>query len=129
MVERIARVATRIIPENMGIDLRFINARNAFTDCREDQIPTNMKMVTPRGSTPLGKNLQERILGPLIHDPIERGVRLERPYLISIITDGRPDDQELFINALRDCKFALDEAGYPLYCMIRPSPCCAQAAG
>ncbi|PLN86161.1 hypothetical protein BDW42DRAFT_190359 [Aspergillus taichungensis] len=118
MVGRIARVATRIIPEHMGIDLRFINAKAAFTDCREDQILKSMTTVTPRGTTPLGKNLKERVLNPLIHNPLERGESLKRPYLISIITDGRPDDQELFINALQDCKYALEAAECPEYSVV-----------
>ena len=128
MVERIARVATRIIPEQMGIDLRFINARTAFTDRREEQILTDMTAVTPRGTTPLGRSLKERILEPLIYHPLERGIPLERPYLISIITDGRPDDHESFINALHECKSALEDANYPENGMFCVSSCCAPGA-
>jgi len=105
LVTRIARIATKIVPDDMaGVDLRFINNN-------------------------LASNLRKKILKPLVYDIIDSTVSttspipFKRPLLVCIITDGHPVQE--CQNALRDeivtCKRKLEAKGYDptsvMYCI------------
>jgi len=106
LVTRIARIATKIVPDDMaGVDLRFINDNFA-------------------------SNLRQKILKPLVYDIIDSTVSTttspipyKRPLLVCIITDGCPVNEGQ--NVLRDeivmCKRILEAKGYDptsvMYCI------------
>ena len=118
MVKRISRIATMLVPEGVGVDLRFINHDEIFTDLREDEInrAVNKVSLSYSGGTKLGKGLEERILKPLVYEPLDAGT-LKRPLLISIITDGEPTDDPVnrFQQAILLCKQKLAKKNYPYF--------------
>ncbi|RYP81507.1 hypothetical protein DL770_005889 [Monosporascus sp. CRB-9-2] len=119
IVERISRVTTKLLPDELGVDLRFINHDEAFTNLREEEIKENVEKVTPFGGTPIGTNLEEKILRPLIYEPLEKE-GLKMPFLISIITDGGPsdEDKDKLKDVIRECKWKLNKAKYPKYTVL-----------
>ncbi|KAF2962978.1 hypothetical protein GQX73_g10592 [Xylaria multiplex] len=104
LVKRIASIATRAVPRNEGIYLRFIN-KAADTLCdnlSKDEIEAKMQFE-PEGRTFLGQNLKAKILKPLVYNVIGEGQRLERPLLILTITDGCPDAPDTFRAEIGEC--------------------------
>jgi len=129
LVTRIARIATKIVPDDMaGVDLRFIN-NNFASNLSGTEVLQTMKRVWPDGATEIGTNLREKILKPLVYDIIDLTVSttspipFKRPLLVCIITDGHPYPEDR--NALRDeivtCKGKLEAKGYDptsvMYCI------------
>jgi len=103
LVTRIARIATKIVPDDTGVDLCFINNN-------------------------LASNLRKKILKPLVYDIIDSTtstspIPFKRPLLVCIITDGHPMQEGR--NVLRDeivtCKRKLEAKGYDptsvMYCI------------
>lgn len=123
MVKRISRVTTMLVPDNLGVDLRFINNNQRFTDLREDEINDAVSKVSPDGGTKIGLSLENQILNPLVYEPLSSG-GLKRPLLISIITDGEPTDnpRDRFQKAILRCKQKLVREGYPHFCALTPCP-------
>ena len=71
LVTRIARIATKIVPDHMaGVDLRFIN-NNLASNLSEAEVLQTMKNVWPSGVTEIGTNLRKKILQPLVYDMID----------------------------------------------------------
>jgi len=129
LVTRIARIATKIVPDDMaGVDLRFIN-NNLASNLSDTEILQTMRRVWPSGATEIGTNLRKKILKPLVYDIIDSTVSttspipFKRPLLVCIITDGHPVQE--CQNALRDeivtCKRKLEAKGYDptsvMYCI------------
>ncbi|PGG97209.1 hypothetical protein AJ79_09292 [Helicocarpus griseus UAMH5409] len=114
LAKRITNVATRLVPNNKGIHLRCLNKNDDSTanNLRETDVEQNMPK-TPAGYTPIGTNLRRKILQPFVYNVIEKGV-LERPFLISTITDGCPSNEEpsTFRNAILECTKRLSSKGY-----------------
>ncbi|KXX73183.1 Ankyrin repeat and EF-hand domain-containing protein 1 [Madurella mycetomatis] len=120
IVERISRITTKIVPDELGVDLWFINHPEGFTNLREERIRAVVEDVRPTfNGTRIGTNLEEKILKPLIYEPMKTG-RLTRPFLISIITDGWPtlEDDDKLKNVIRKCKFELDKLKYPQHAVL-----------
>lgn len=71
-----------------GISLRFINFRDDFNfdNITDATLDTYMDKIKPRGSTKLGRALNEKVVTPLV-DSLQF-VETLRPTLVSIITDG-----------------------------------------
>jgi hypothetical protein len=114
LVNRIARITTRILPKNEGVALRFINQGSSDDQTLSfEQIGTTLQGVTWGGDTPIGTNLRSKILQPLVYDKLSS--KLERPLLISIITDGMPDPEprSTLVDAIVECGDKLESAGYP----------------
>ncbi|KIJ34860.1 hypothetical protein M422DRAFT_51796 [Sphaerobolus stellatus SS14] len=112
LVSRIARVATRIVPSEFGLDLYFIN-RGSFHNLAPWQIDSALRSVQPTGWTAIGSNLKSRILQPLVYDTLNWGKRLARPLLICVITDGSPTEYEsTFKNVIVECRRRIQAAGY-----------------
>ncbi|KAH0847464.1 ankyrin repeat protein [Fonsecaea pedrosoi] len=119
LVERIAKVTTRVLPEGEGVALRFINqdVPNSSNLSLEDvaNILGPMKWSNS-GNTDIGTNLRSKILQPLVYDKLDSVPRrLERPLLISILTDGgpEPEPEPTLKNAIVECSQRLDAANYP----------------
>lgn len=117
LVTRMTNIATRAVPGNKGVHLRLINTDISQGDNLDGdavaRILTNMQ-PHPYHSTPIGTNLKTKILEPLIYSVINSGKKLERPYLILILTDGCPwmEDEDTFRNAIVECSRFLDRNGY-----------------
>lgn len=115
LVQRMASIATRLVPDNSGAYLRFINkSATGLDNLTKDQIDGEMQFE-PDGTTRIGTNLKKKILQPFVYDVIQKGGRLERPYLILIITDGmpKPEDVNTLKNAIIECGRILTDRSYP----------------
>ena len=119
LVTRIARIATRIVPDDMaGVDLRFIN-NNLESTLSARQIQEVMRFQ-PYGNTPIGTNLREKILKPLVYNIIDQPktsnnpIPFKRPLLVCIITDGCPTSEapNRFLDEIITCKQKLEARGY-----------------
>ncbi|KAH8730014.1 hypothetical protein GQ44DRAFT_673679 [Phaeosphaeriaceae sp. PMI808] len=114
LANRIARITTRILPQGEGVALRFINQESkGDATLSFEQIGEILKGATWDGDTPIGTNLKSKILQPLVYDKLSS--KLERPLLISIITDGMPDPEprSTLVDAIVECGDKLQGAGYP----------------
>jgi hypothetical protein len=116
LVDRIARIATRILPDGEGVFLRFIN-QNVTDDSNLtlEMIAGVLDSITaPSGDTPIGTSLKDKILTPLVYSKLESKT-LERPLLVSIITDGMPDGEHktCLEETIAECGVALEKNGYP----------------
>ncbi|EHK42064.1 hypothetical protein TRIATDRAFT_31436 [Trichoderma atroviride IMI 206040] len=117
LIQRITQVTTLVLPEGEGVALRFINrdVDNA-TNLTLEGIRDILKPMTwqPGGDTPIGTNLQSKILQPLVYEKIKNRT-LERPLLIIIITDGmpEPEDPSMLVNAILECERQLQKNDYP----------------
>ena len=124
LVRRIAVICTRLVPDDLGVELRFINAdRSGLTNLRADAVERFMSELRPDGYTEIGLNLKRKILKPLVYDVITRGGKLERPVFVSIITDGIPgggDNSSETTNTLRntiiECMNFLQAKRLPIDC-------------
>lgn len=73
-----------------GIEVRFMNSQikgNHLTS--PDQVVPMVDKVRFDGITPLGTELEARVIKPLVLGPAERNV-LKKPVLVITITDGEP---------------------------------------
>lgn len=114
LVKRMASIATRAVPDNKGVHLRFINRPVVNSDnLNAEEIESSMAFE-PEGGTRIGTNLEKKILKPFIYDVLDRGDKLERPYLILTITDGSPqgEEEDRLRNAMVECSRKLVKNGY-----------------
>ncbi|KAK9413815.1 hypothetical protein SUNI508_11633 [Seiridium unicorne] len=104
LANRIARITTRILPPSEGVALRFIN----------QNIGDIIGSTKWGGDTPIGTSLRSKILQPLVYDKIQSNVKLDRPLLVSIITDGMPEPEprNTLVNTIVDCGYRLMNAGH-----------------
>lgn len=120
LVRRIASICTKVVPDDLGVHLRFINSEPPNADgLRMIDIETIMSQVKATGCTEIGTNLRERILKPLLYTQYnERVKKMKRPLFVSIITDGIPYGRAEKRYTLRDeiikCQDYLRENGLPL---------------
>ncbi|OTA06252.1 Ankyrin [Trichoderma parareesei] len=116
LVRRVARISTLLVPDGCGTGLQFINKRHTLDDnLKAEQVEEIMRSVEPRGNTKIGTNLERKILNPLIYDVIDSGKKLERPVLVSCITDGCASGEPSteFRDAIVRCVDYLREKNYP----------------
>ncbi|KAF4574830.1 hypothetical protein AB1N83_004326 [Pleurotus pulmonarius] len=117
LIKRITKITTQILPDKEGVALYFINRDigNA-SNLTSDKIAEIMDPMPwqPGGNTEIGTYLRSRILEPLVYSKI-RSKALERPLLISVITDGmpEPEDKSELVKAIIECGNALQAADYP----------------
>lgn len=73
-----------------GISVRFMNSMEVGDGIRSaDDVNRLVARVRFQGLTPLGTNLRNKVLEPMVIGPARAG-RLEKPVLIITITDGQP---------------------------------------
>ncbi|KAI0836969.1 hypothetical protein F5Y06DRAFT_272723 [Hypoxylon sp. FL0890] len=127
LVQRISSICTKIVPDELGVHLRFINSEPAqANDLGITDIERIMAQVKPSGCTEIGTRLRERILKPLLYSQYNEQVKnMKRPLFISIITDGIPyggNGSPEKTNTLRDeiikCQNYLLENGLPLRAVV-----------
>lgn len=118
LVKRITQITTLILPEGEGVVLRFINkdVKNSLnlTTAEIGHKLAGMEPVPTNDShTKIGTSLKSKVLKPLVYDRL-KAEGLERPLLISVITDGRPngENQSELVNAILECGKELEDAGY-----------------
>ncbi|EIN08729.1 hypothetical protein PUNSTDRAFT_67508 [Punctularia strigosozonata HHB-11173 SS5] len=114
IVKRITRVANILVPDDMGVHLRFINHPRVYDHLNTAQTENAMRLVYPTSGTPSGTVLETRILRPLVYNLLDnpRGPQLRRPLLICTITDGAPTDGDAFKKAILKCRRRIVAAGY-----------------
>lgn len=117
LVDRIAKITTRILPEGQGVALRFINQdvdNNSNLTLAEIRNILEPMSYMPGGNTEIGTYLRSKILEPLVYSKLE-SKSLERPLLISVITDGMPEGEKSseFVDAILECGNKLEGAKYP----------------
>lgn len=118
LVQRMASIATRLVPDGKGAHIRFINSNKTGQDLNADQID-QMLQFDPDGGTNIGTNMTKRILEPMIYDELDKsGGALERPLLVLTITDGEPSQEprDTFKKAIESCGRRLEEKQYPQEC-------------
>ncbi|KAH7907159.1 hypothetical protein BJ138DRAFT_1014962 [Hygrophoropsis aurantiaca] len=113
LVKRIARITTRLVPDDYGVELSFINAgsRSNLSAAELDQV---METIKPGGGTKIGTNLRSNILCPLVYKHLDSATPLRRPVLVCTITDGCPagEQEETFKDAIVECREKVVSAGY-----------------
>lgn len=113
---RIVRTTTRILPDDEGVAVRFINqAVNNSPTLGLSGIEQAIDSVHPKeGHTDIGMNLEKKILEPLVYNELVAGT-LKRPLLVSIITDGEPQPEanEKLASVIVKCGDRLVSEGYP----------------
>ncbi|KAF2807333.1 uncharacterized protein BDZ99DRAFT_421356 [Mytilinidion resinicola] len=116
---RIARTMTRILPDREGVALRFINqTTNESPSLDLEGIGRALDLADPKGNTPIGTTLRERILKPLVFNPLAVG-KLKRPLLVSVLTDGGPTPEApgTLASVIVECGNDLERKGYPRDCV------------
>ncbi|KAJ5430658.1 hypothetical protein N7491_007674 [Penicillium cf. griseofulvum] len=112
IVQRITSITTKIVPDEGGIILRFINAetRPDMNKPSEEQINTIMTNLSLDGWTPIGTNLSSKVIEDCVYKPLKED-RLKRPVLVSITTDGQPSKEspDTLKNAILDCGKTLEK--------------------
>ena len=75
-----------------GVQVRFMNSLEQGNGVRsEQQVNDLVSRVKFSGLTPMGKELNRKILQPLVLGPAQAG-QLQKPVLIITVTDGQPSD-------------------------------------
>ena len=114
LVSRIVSLATKILPDDYGVELRFINSEFA-RNVRTSQVEAAVASVRPTGATPIGTNLRRKILEPLIYNVLSTSdKRIRRPFLVCTITDGYPNNEpeSRFKDEIVECRKTLKGANY-----------------
>lgn len=97
-----------------GISVRFMNSMELGDGIRNAE---NVNMLVSRvrfqGLTPLGTNLRNKVIDPMVVGPARAG-RLEKPVLVITITDGQPagEPHDSVANSIR---YAVDEVSRSRY--------------
>ena len=117
LIGRITRITTRVLPEDKGVALRFINREvDSSLDLNLERIKNIMDPMPwqPGGDTEIGTYLRSKILQPLVYDKI-RTQSLDRPLLVCISTDGMPEPEKKteLSDAILECGRELEKANYP----------------
>ncbi|EXJ84102.1 hypothetical protein A1O3_04769 [Capronia epimyces CBS 606.96] len=106
ILSRVAYAASLF--DDDGIQVRFMNSPEQGNNIRSEQQVTELVARTRfSGLTPMGRELQAKILGPLVLDPARRGA-LRKPVLVITITDGQPTGENSS-DVARIIKAASDE--------------------
>ncbi|KAI8843610.1 hypothetical protein BC829DRAFT_364040, partial [Chytridium lagenaria] len=113
ILERIAEVALQM--DDDGIAVRFMNSPITADNVRSGaQVNSLVDSVNFNGLTPLGTQLQRKVIEPWVLEPLRRRT-LTKPVLVIIITDGEPvgEDRNTFKRVVLDTKTQMAAMGYP----------------
>lgn len=118
--KRITSLTTRLVPEDTGIELRFINAPNEPRMSKPSSKLVNeiLLNIPYSGPTEIGINCKAKILEEVVYRPIKEE-RFDRPVLVSILTDGCPggpdgsdERQDTLKEAILECGKFLEANKY-----------------
>ncbi|KAK0757315.1 hypothetical protein N5P37_010035 [Trichoderma harzianum] len=117
LVQRIAKIATMVLPPDEGVALRFINRNVENSDnLTLERLGNVLKDMDwrPGGDTPIGTNLRSKILQPLVYSKLDAG-NLDRPLIVIIMTDGMPEreDKTELEKVILECEKKIRDSGYP----------------
>lgn len=117
LVQRIAKIATMVLPPDEGVALRFINRNVENSDnLTLERLGNVLKDMDwrPGGDTPIGTNLRSKILQPLVYSKLDAG-NLDRPLIVIIMTDGMPEreDKTELERVILECEKKIQDSGYP----------------
>ena len=77
-----------------GVQVRFMNSPEQGNGIRnEQQVNDMVSRVKFTGLTPMGRELENKILKPLVLGPAQSG-QLRKPVLIITVTDGQPAGED-----------------------------------
>jgi hypothetical protein len=117
----LSRVAsTASIFDDDGISVRFMNWKPTAQEGvrldgirSEEEARTLCERAQYKGLTPLGTELRNQVVGPLIVERARRG-QLQKPVLVITITDGQPagEPKDALHETLRWAKEQMRLAGY-----------------
>jgi hypothetical protein len=94
MVNQIAFAASLF--DEDGIQVRFLNSVIQGNNIKgEQQVQQMISQVKFSGLTPLAREMQNKILGPLVLQPARAG-QLQKPVLVITITSGEPAGEPKF---------------------------------
>jgi hypothetical protein len=94
-----------------GVQVRFMNSPEQGNGIRsEQQVNDMVARVKFSGLTPMGRELEKRILEPLVLGPARAG-QLRKPVLVITVTDGQPagEDRDKVYTVIKDCLKELQE--------------------
>ncbi|KZV95561.1 hypothetical protein EXIGLDRAFT_610465 [Exidia glandulosa HHB12029] len=117
LVKRIAKITTRVLPEEEGVALRFANqAVDESPNLSLQQISNifESRAWSLEGSATAIRSLQLKVLQPMVYSKLaDRSLR--RPLLVSLLVAGVPSDDMDFplLYIIKDCGDKLQAAGYP----------------
>ncbi|KAK5995166.1 hypothetical protein PT974_03562 [Cladobotryum mycophilum] len=120
LCQQITSITTRLVPDNEGIELRFINKETESNMSKPslDTINDIMMSLDCDGWTEIGTNLKKKILEELVYKPLRNGT-FKRPVLVSIITDGcpmgpsrTPERHDTLKKTILECGQLLQQYGY-----------------
>lgn len=88
ILSRVAYAASLF--DDDGIQVRFMNSMEQGNGIRsEAQVDSLIERIQFKGLTPMGTNLKNKVLEPLVLNPARAG-QLKKPVLVIAITDGQP---------------------------------------
>lgn len=92
ILSRVAYAASLF--DDDGISVRFMNSDERADGMRtEQEVNTLMQRISFSGMTPMGTNLKNKVLEPMVLSPARAGA-LKKPVLIITITDGQPAGED-----------------------------------
>ncbi|KAE8130709.1 hypothetical protein BDV38DRAFT_291376 [Aspergillus pseudotamarii] len=120
LAQRITSITTRVVPDDEAIELRFINEETTgqMSKPTMEEINTIIEKIPFDGWTAIGTNLQTKVLQDYVYKHLDAGT-LQRPVLVSIITDGQPNGGpnsketiETLQQVITECGKKLERKGY-----------------
>ena len=120
-IKQVAKIAISLKETSQhdgGISIRFLNNENDShmnNICTVTDVEQALSGVYPCGATELGTQLKRKVLVPFIVNVLEKSrKKLERPLLVTIITDGDPcgEDRDTLKNTILWCKRYMESMGY-----------------
>ncbi|GKZ76484.1 hypothetical protein AnigIFM56816_006750 [Aspergillus niger] len=118
--QRITSITTRVVPDDEGIELRFINQATtaAMSKPTSEEVSQIIQQTPFLGWTEIGLNLRKKVLEDIVYKPLREN-NLKRPVLVSIITDGHPqgirksrERRSTLKEAILECGKVLEKYGY-----------------
>lgn len=120
-IKEVAKIAIALKETSQhggGISIRFLNYENDShmnNICTVADVEQALFGVYPCGITELGTQLKRKVLEPFLVNVLggAKG-RLERPLLVTIITDGEPcgESRDTLKNTILWCKKYMETMGY-----------------
>jgi hypothetical protein len=109
ILSRVAFAATLF--DEDGVQVRFMNSPEQGNGIRnEQQVNDLIARIKFSSLTPMGRELENKILEPLVLGPARAG-QLRKPVLVITVTDGQPsgEDRENVYRVIKDCLKALQQ--------------------